>query len=252
MYAVTLDLWRTLIDEGPGDSTGRPRQAARVSGILDVMRSVGMDLDRKTVEQSMARMRESFDRDHDAGVDVRFEQRVSELAGFIRPDLPESLPSGAFARLVDAVDAPFLTFPPLPVPGAGDVLRRLRTLGARLALISNTGFTSANTYRKWMKTLGWLDLFDVTTFSNEAAVAKPTPEVFRMTVKAMNIWPSNALHVGDSLAHDVAGAQRAGLRAVWIQRSAHSSTDVVPDFVVASLSELPATAETWLRSIRAR
>lgn len=47
--------------------------------------------------------------------------------------------------------------------------------------------------------------------------------------------------VGDSLRRDVQGAQQAGLRAFWLNRTgAKRELDVVPDAEMTSLSELPA------------
>jgi FMN phosphatase YigB (HAD superfamily) len=48
------------------------------------------------------------------------------------------------------------------------------------------------------------------------------------------------VYVGDSLAHDVLGAQAAGLRAVWLNRSGEPRPDGVrPDAEVRTLAELP-------------
>jgi putative hydrolase of the HAD superfamily len=52
---------------------------------------------------------------------------------------------------------------------------------------------------------------------------------------------SKALMVGNSLAEDVAGAQKLGIAAAW-RRSAPDAEGVMPDFVldeVADLLELP-------------
>ncbi|MFG2063337.1 HAD family hydrolase [Micromonospora sp. NPDC048871] len=47
--------------------------------------------------------------------------------------------------------------------------------------------------------------------------------------------------VGDNLAFDVVAAQRAGLRAVWLNRRGESlPPEVLPDAAVCSLAELPA------------
>jgi FMN phosphatase YigB (HAD superfamily) len=54
----------------------------------------------------------------------------------------------------------------------------------------------------------------------------------------MQVAPEDAVMVGDSLAHDVAGARRAGMRAILLSRQrAHVIDDpTVP--VITSLSEL--------------
>ena len=47
------------------------------------------------------------------------------------------------------------------------------------------------------------------------------------------------MHVGDSLECDVAGAQAAGFKAVWLNRAgAANATGLRPDAEIASLAEL--------------
>ena len=58
--------------------------------------------------------------------------------------------------------------------------------------------------------------------------------------------PADAVYVGDDLLLDVQGAQRAGLRAVWLNRTgstAHLEHEVVPDAIVADFDGLL----DWLR-----
>ncbi|MBI2965172.1 MAG: HAD family hydrolase, partial [Chloroflexi bacterium] len=211
MHAVTLDLWRTLIDESPASGTGTSRLDARVDGLMRTLADAGLAFQRSRIEDAMARSRESFDRDHDRGTDVTFEGRVLQLLDFIETGLSRRLPADAMADAIHAVDAPFLDHPPLPVASAGEVLETIARMNVRMALISNTGFTSAAVYRGWLSQLGWLRWLSVTTFSNEAAVAKPTPEIFRRTLAALAVEPRRAMHVGDSPLHDVAGAKQAGM-----------------------------------------
>ncbi len=48
-----------------------------------------------------------------------------------------------------------------------------------------------------------------------------------------------AVHVGDSLECDVAGAQAAGFKAVWLNRGgAANTTGLQPDAEISSLHEL--------------
>jgi putative hydrolase of the HAD superfamily len=55
------------------------------------------------------------------------------------------------------------------------------------------------------------------------------------------VAPEDAVYVGDDVLLDVQGAQRAGLRAVWMNRTgsaAHLAHAVVPDAIVADFGEL--------------
>jgi putative hydrolase of the HAD superfamily len=81
---------------------------------------------------------------------------------------------------------------------------------------------------------------------------KPAAEFFQAVVRAAGRFggggrlgrscaPESIVHVGDSLAHDVVGAQAAGLRAVWLNRAgARRPPDAHPDAEIRSLAELPA------------
>jgi putative hydrolase of the HAD superfamily len=53
-----------------------------------------------------------------------------------------------------------------------------------------------------------------------------------------------AVHVGDSLEHDVAGAQAAGWKAVWLNRDGvPNGTGLRPDAEIASLHELDTVVD---------
>lgn len=46
--------------------------------------------------------------------------------------------------------------------------------------------------------------------------------------------------MGDSLTNDVAGAQGAGMRSVWLNRDGRENGSAVqPEFEITSLTELP-------------
>ena len=53
--------------------------------------------------------------------------------------------------------------------------------------------------------------------------------------------PEDAVYVGDDVLLDVQGAQKAGMRAVWLNRTGsqkHLEHEVVPDAIVANFDEL--------------
>jgi putative hydrolase of the HAD superfamily len=69
---------------------------------------------------------------------------------------------------------------------------------------------------------------------------KPHPSIFRAALELMQVPAADAVMVGDSLAHDVAGARAAGMRGILLARGRHAAglDDDVP--VIRSLAELPA------------
>jgi putative hydrolase of the HAD superfamily len=121
------------------------------------------------------------------------------------------------------------------VPG---VLARLRADGARLAIVSNWDVSLYDVLER----TGLRRLVDAVAISAELGVAKPDPAIFRVALERLGVDAAGAVHVGDSLEHDVAGARAAGLEAVLVVRDGAPARDGVR--TVASLSELIARAPT--------
>jgi putative hydrolase of the HAD superfamily len=68
--------------------------------------------------------------------------------------------------------------------------------------------------------------FDSITISSEAGWAKPNPDIFRLALGRHSIAAAEAIHVGDSFAHDVAGALAAGVTPILLDPTASSRTRV--------------------------
>ncbi|MBM0228605.1 HAD family hydrolase [Micromonospora sp. ATA51] len=69
---------------------------------------------------------------------------------------------------------------------------------------------------------------------------KPAPEFYAAVVAAAGLPPDRIVYVGDSPEHDVAAAQRAGLRAVWLNRPGlPRPPGLAPDAEVSTLADLP-------------
>jgi HAD superfamily hydrolase (TIGR01509 family) len=119
-----------------------------------------------------------------------------------------------------------------------DVEPALRTLagrGLRLGLISNT-------HRCLTSFQGHFQLehlISTAVSSLEHGYMKPHPSIFQAGLARLGVEPQDAVMVGDSLAHDIEGARRVGMRAVLIHRSSETpaaTIDGVP--VVRRLTEL--------------
>ncbi len=122
-------------------------------------------------------------------------------------------------------------------PEATRVLDRLRATHA-LALITNG---APDIQRDKLAGSGLEASFTVVTVSGEAGVGKPDPAIFAQTLAALGVAPDAAVMVGDSPASDILGANRAGIRAVWIRREGQPLTSGArPDATISSLDELDA------------
>jgi len=112
-------------------------------------------------------------------------------------------------------------------------LAGLRARGIRLGIISNwTG-----DLEDVLKRIDLHSSFDVVIDSARLGHEKPHPEIFAEALRRAGVQPRAALHVGDSIEHDVEGALGSGLRPVLIDRiGRHTAFDRAPR--VRDLSEL--------------
>ena len=82
--------------------------------------------------------------------------------------------------------------------------------------------------------------------SEEVGFNKPSMEYFKACFATIhNFDPSFAIMVGDSLTSDIRGGKAAGIRTCWLNPSGGApSPNLIPDYTVRSLEELPALFQT--------
>lgn len=130
----------------------------------------------------------------------------------------------------------------VPLHGAHEMLRQLKSRGLRLGLLSNTTWPG-QFHRQALQDLGLLELLDEAVFSSDVGLWKPNTPAFRHVLDLLDVSPAQAVFVGDLPEIDVTGAQRAGLRAVWIATDGVELGDVRPDAIIHRLDELPAVLD---------
>lgn len=131
-----------------------------------------------------------------------------------------------------------------PVPGAIETLHSLRRAGLRLALVTNG---NSDVQRRKIEKYGLDCIFDYILIEGEFGVGKPDPSVFTTALEKLNVRPSYTWMVGDDLERDIAGAQRLGIRGVWVDWRGTGlpvSSIVRPDLIIRALAELNAL--NWL------
>jgi putative hydrolase of the HAD superfamily len=109
--------------------------------------------------------------------------------------------------------------------GFGAALEAARARGVRVAVVSN----SEGMLDELFVALGVRQHFDLLLDSGKLGVEKPDPRIFRMALEAFGVDPTEALHLGDSIATDVLGARAAGMRVALVDPHGHCSgraTDV--------------------------
>ncbi len=97
-----------------------------------------------------------------------------------------------------------------------------------------------------VRRLGLADYFQFTLCAEELGIGKPDPHPFEQALRLGDARPDQAVHIGDHALDDIAGAQQAGLRAIWFNpKRASWSHDYHPDAEIQSLAELPKLLLGW-------
>ncbi|WP_290819405.1 HAD family hydrolase [Halovivax sp.] len=123
-----------------------------------------------------------------------------------------------------------------PLPGAREALDALADRYA-LALVTNG---DRSMQRAKLAGVGIDGAFDVAVFAGDETAPKPDPEPFEAALSALDVDSTEAIHVGNSLETDVAGALAAGLRAAWVPDGDEpdGTPEPEPNFVLDSLADL--------------
>lgn len=177
----------------------------------------------------------TYYRDHlDEGRDLAsLHDLRRRCAAVLRSALP---PSPALAALGDSALAElllgslrFATF-----DDAAPVLQAARARGIRSVVVSNWDVS----LHQVLAGLGLDGLLDGILTSAEVGRRKPAPEIFERALTIAGVPAARALHVGDSLAEDVAGARAAGIEPVLLARQGEEPAGLGGTRVIRTLREL--------------
>lgn len=218
--AVFFDVDFTLIHPGP---------TFQGHGYAEACARHGVSVDASRFDAAVAAASSALHTDgseYDPSIFVDYTRRIIEGMG--------GTGDGVVAAATDLYDAwaachHFTLYEEVP-----DVLRELRGDGLRIGLISNTQ-RSLSVFERHFELDG---LFDVAISSSEHGFMKPHPSIFEEGLRRAGVAAADAVMVGDSVPHDIAGALRLGMRGVLVARSG-LSTGAPPEVpVIRSLREL--------------
>ena len=120
-------------------------------------------------------------------------------------------------------------------PDVEDVLENLRQV-YQLALLTNG---APDLQREKIQETDLARYFDAILISGEVGIGKPDTQIFRLALEAITASPHETVMIGDSLTRDILGAQQAGLKGIWLNRSGKGLiSPVVPDAEITTLSQL--------------
>ena len=243
---MTLDLWLTLISEPNGGAYSANRRLLRADGTLAVLAEHGEFFDRSRLIDAFDVISETINSDHELGLDMYFGDRIVQTLSMLDEGLPDRLGPAGIEKVWEVIDESLDEAPPFLMPGALEALQELSRMPVKLGIISNTGNSSSRAYTRMFRAMGIDGFFEVVSLSNDVAMAKPCPEIFRHTLDALGVEPFRTLHVGDNPAADVAGAAAVGMRTAWLKGPSGSGLTVQPDYFANDISEIPAIVDEWL------
>jgi putative hydrolase of the HAD superfamily len=202
MSAILLDALGTLV----GFEDPAPHLRAALAAEHGV--EVSEDEARVAVRAEIAAYRRLHGEAGDAESLAALRRACAEVLRDALPPAARGLEPGA---LVPAMVASFRFVPYPEVPGVLDALRRR---GDRLAVVSNWDVS----LHEVLERTGLAAAFDAVVVSAELGFAKPDPRPFARALDLLGVDAEHALHAGDQVDEDVAGAEAAGVRPVLVAR----------------------------------
>jgi putative hydrolase of the HAD superfamily len=149
------------------------------------------------------------------------EGRDAESLGVLREacaaELRQALPLPARRRLPppgELVAALLASLRFHAYPDAEPTLRECRARGLRLVVLSNWDVSLHGV----LEDVGLSPWLDAILTAAEAGVRKPAPAIFTQALGLAGVSAADAIHVGDSLTEDIAGARAAGIEPVFVSR----------------------------------
>jgi putative hydrolase of the HAD superfamily len=230
--AILLDALGTLVALEP------PAPLLRV----ELERRFEVDVSEAEAERAIA-AEIAYYRSHlDEGRDPRSLRRLrGRCAEVLRGALPPALAQIDTAGMTEALLASlrFSAF-----GDAAPALAAARKRGRRLVVVSNWDVSLNGV----LEGLGLTGLLDGIVTSAAAGTRKPAAAIFEQALAVAGVGRDEAVHVGDSLEEDVAGARAAGIEPILIRRrsgddaartSASAAAVPAPVRTIRSLAELP-------------
>jgi putative hydrolase of the HAD superfamily len=216
---ILLDALGTLVSLEPPAPRLRNELAERFGLVVTEEQAAS------AIAAEIAYYRNHLDEGRDPASLASLRGRCAEVLRSALPGAPEIEPDEMVQALLASLR--FRAFPEVR-----RALHAARARGQRLAVVSNWDVSLHGVLR----TLDLDKPLDAILTSAEVGARKPAPLMFVRALELVGADAAQAIHVGDSVEDDVAGARAAGIEPVLVCRD---GADPVPDVpTISSLSEL--------------
>jgi 2-haloacid dehalogenase len=224
--AISFDCYGTLIDWE--------------SGILPTLRRVLTNHDRAIPDTGILELFGEFEACAETGP----YQRYRDVLQSVVRDFAARFHFEASPEEIRSLEESVPTWPPFAdtVPALLQLKKRYK-----LVIISNI---DDNLFAETRKHLGMN--FDAVITAEQAGTYKPSINNFQMALRTLALPPSQLLHSGQSIFHDIVPARSLGISTVWVNRksarpgigavrtSAAPAAERLPDLEVPDLASLAA------------
>ena len=206
LRAVVFDLWGTLIDASTEELRILRQRVARRAGIEEKrFESIWVETYRRRETGPIRPALRAVGIPDDA---------TDEILGWRRHVIRNAL---------------------VPADGALEVLAEVRGRGLRTGLLT---MCTQEVSELWPET-ELAPLVDEAVFSCEVGLAKPDPRIYQLVCERVEVEPGEALFVGDGANDELAGAARAGLRPVLLDRPSGHAPDWDGERIAALVDLVP-------------
>jgi putative hydrolase of the HAD superfamily len=199
--ALLLDALGTLVELEPP-----------VEPLRRELGELGLEVDEAQARAALRAEIGFYRAHHDEASDrERLEDLRRRATLALRDALPASASDLPLPALTQALLAALRFRPFAEVP---EVLRAARERGVRLVVVSNWDVSLHDV----LEETGLAPLVDGVLTSAEVGSAKPDGAIFARGLALAGVGATEAVHVGDSVEHDVAGALAAGIEPLLVLR----------------------------------
>jgi putative hydrolase of the HAD superfamily len=220
--AILLDALGTMVALEPPAPVLRGELAARFG--LEITEAQAA----RAIGAEIAYYRAHLDEGRDQASLDSLRRRCAEV---LRSALPGA---GARLKLDPLVPALLASLRFRAFPDVRPALLAARTRGQRLVAVSNWDVSLGGV----LGALGLAPLLDGVLTSAGAGARKPAPAIFEQALALARVSARDAIHVGDSLDEDIAGARAAGIDPVLIRRAGGAAEPGVR--TISTLADLAA------------
>ncbi len=171
---------------------------------------------------------------------------------FVRQELPLYIEKFATKEFTmtpsDEVDFMMLCTELDNIPGIPEALSEFEKKGIKCYMLSNSIYSS-KAIAELLNRFGVGRYFSDVWASSDYGVVKPSKEFFDMAVeKILKANPDETkdslVYVGDTYESDVCGADRAGLKSIWINRKSEEDTNGIATRIINDATELLAAVNS--------